>query len=154
MYVCLSFSLSYLSSLYCITNYLRPRREGFCTGTTSSMSASTASPSSAVVVIVSSLLSSFSTIFAKSFSVSKVRFFSEPGVEFAFVLRVLFDPGVAPASSESVSISSSSSNEVSVSSSLAAFLAAAFLSVYISFYNFFYNFRYIIVIFCIFVRFY
>lgn len=95
MYVCLSFSLSYLSSLYCITNYLRPRREGFCTGTTSSMSASTASPSSAVVVIVSSLLSSFSTIFAKSFSVSKVRFFSEPGVEFAFVLRVLFDPGVA-----------------------------------------------------------
>ena len=143
--MCVCACLSLFSLSFPIKRYLRPRREDFCTGTTSStllfssslftgccccsassMSSSAASPSSAMAVV--SLLSSFSRIFAKFFFVSKVRLFSEPGVELVFVLRVLFDPGVAPTSSESVSISSSSSNEVSVSVSLAAFLAAAFLS--------------------------
>ena len=110
---CACVSLSLFSLSFPIKRYLRPRREDFCTGTTSStlsfssslftgccccsassMSASAASPSSAMVVV--SLLSSFSRIFAKFFFVSKVRLFSEPGVELVFVLRVLFDPGVAP----------------------------------------------------------
>ena len=142
--MCVCVSLSLFSLSFPIKRYLRPRREDFCTGTTSStlsfssslftgccccsassMSASAASPSSAMVAFFTLLV--FENL-CKVFFVSKVRLFSEPGVELVFVLRVLFDPGVAPTSSESVSISSSSSNEVSVSVSLAAFLAAAFLS--------------------------
>ena len=90
------------------------------------MSASAASPSSAMVVV--SLLSSFSRIFAKFFFVSKVRLFSEPGAELVLSCAFCSTPVSRRRASESVSISSSSSNEVSVSVSLAAFLAAAFLS--------------------------
>ena len=124
--VCLSFFF------LPIKRYLRPRREDFaperhltlsfssslftgcCCCSASSMSASAASPSSAMV----SFLCSPRFLEFKVFSSC---LFLQPGVELVFVLRVLFDPGVAPTSSESVSISSSSSNEVSVSVSLQLF---------------------------------